>query len=145
MESGVCTRLLGRRAGLRSAGVGGFLRLGASSLNGYYLPKLKREHSRAEQQIRTLIHRGGEFQPRGRHKQLARALATVLSPKLSPKERAFYSEVLVLAESEGDPTQRPTRGALAHHRIGERRGEFRLGSRLRLRRNDRGDEARGNA
>lgn len=94
----------GAQSGLAERGSGRLSPLGREFVERYYLPKLKREDARAEQQIRSLIHNGGEFQPRGRHKQLAKALATVLSPRLTPKERDFYGKALILVESEGDAT-----------------------------------------
>jgi hypothetical protein len=94
----------GAQSGLAERGSGRLSPTGREFVERYYLPKLKREYPRAEQEVRALIRGEREFLPRGRHKQLARALATVLSPKLSPKERNFYSKVLILADSEGDPT-----------------------------------------
>ncbi len=94
----------GAQSGLAERGSGRLSPLGIKFVESYYLPKLKRLYPGAERKLGHLMRGGKEFQPRGRDKPLAEALATVLSPHLSPRERTFYAKVLILAEGDGDTT-----------------------------------------
>lgn len=51
---------------------------------------------------RTFLLRGGRFSPAKEHKALAGALAARLKPELSPRERDFYGETLVLGHRLAD-------------------------------------------
>jgi hypothetical protein len=70
-----------------------------------HLPRMHATGLRSVSEVERFLLKDADFQPRGKHRTLANALAAVHAPTLLPEERRLFESHLVRPEGPHDPTE----------------------------------------